>query len=380
MTIIDSDVVIVGGGIVGCATALYLAKRKVSVTLCEKGFAGAMASGVNFGGVRQQGRHLSELPLARRSRKLWQRLDGIIGDACEFTASGHLKIAHGAAEMAELEAYATAAAAYGLDLQVLEGPELHRRFAWLSGSVTGGSWCAEDGQANPRLVGPRFAHAARAAGAHIREHSEIIEAVHDGGRFVLTSLDGVTLRAARMLNGAGAWGAELAARFGETVPLVAMAPQMVVTEPTAYFIAPVLGVSGDNLYLRQIPRGNVIFGSGAGYGIADTRTSRATVLPENTLGASAQAIRLIPRLNGLGIIRVWTGIEGYTPDAIPVIGPSRTTPGLFHAFGFSGHGFQLGPAMGEILGELLTTGETETPIDAFDIGRFADSPAAAPTP
>ena len=239
----------------------------------------------------------------------------------------------------------------------------------MSDHAAGGSWCAEDGQANPRRLGPAFARAARAAGAEIHEHCEIVEAGHDGRRFHLSSRDGLSLRAEQMLNCAGAWGAELAARFGETVPLDAMAPQMVVTEPAAHFIEPVLGVAGGNLYLRQNSRGNVIFGGG--YGIADTETSRATVLPENTLSAAALATELIPRLRHLRIIRVWTGIEGYTPDQIPVIGPSRAAPGLFHAFGFCGHGFQLGPVMGEILGELLITGKTETPIEAFNIGRFA---------
>jgi sarcosine oxidase subunit beta len=377
VSVTDSDVVIVGGGIAGCATALYLAQRGVAVTLCEKGLAGAMASGVNFGGVRQQGRPLAELPLARRSRGLWPRLGEIIGDTCEFIASGHLKIAHDAAGMADLATYAAAASGHGLDLQLLEGAEMRGRFPWLSPTLAGGSYCAEDGQANPRLVCPAFARAARAAGAMIREQCEIIEADHDGRRFILTAGDGSVFRAARMLNCAGAWGAELAARFGETVPLTARAPQMVVSEPTRYFIEPVLGVCNGDLYLRQISRGNVIFGGG--YGIADTGTSRSSVLPENTHSACATAIGLIPRLAGLPMIRVWTGIEGYIADDIPVIGPSRTRPGLFHGFGFSGHGFQLGPAIGEILGELLTDGKTETPIGAFDIGRFAES-TDAPSP
>ena len=83
------------------------------------------------------------------------------------------------------------------------------------------------------------------------------------------------------------------------------------------------------------------------------------------------ASRPVPRLRHAQIIRTWTGIEGVMPDDIPVIGPSRTTPGLVHAFGFSGHGFQLGPAMGAVLGELILDGATPTPIAAFDIGRFA---------
>lgn len=373
MTPRDSDVVIVGGGIVGCATALYLARRGIKVILCEKNLCGAMASGVNFGGVRMQGRHPAELPLARRSRALWPHLGEIIGEACEFTVTSHLRLAYDAAGMAEITAYATAAAEHGLEIELLDQSELRKRYPWISQSLAGGSCCAEDGHANPRLVTPAYARAARAAGAEIHEHCEIIKAVHDGDRFILESLDGATMRAERLLNSAGAWGAALAARFGETVPLVAMAPQMVVTEPTDHFIEPVLGVSEIALYLRQIPRGNVIFGGGGRDGIADTRTGRAIVLPENTLATSAMVVGLIPRLQGLNIIRVWTGIEGYTPDGIPVIGLSRTTPGLFHAFGFSGHGFQLGPAMGEIMGELLASGKTETPIDAFDVGRFNHS-------
>ena len=79
----------------------------------------------------------------------------------------------------------------------------------------------------------------------------------------------------------------------------------------------------------------------------------------------------MPRLRHAQTIRTWTGIEGVMPDGIPVVGPSRTTPGLLHAFGFSGHGFQLGPAVGAVLSELILDGETPTPITAFDIGRFA---------
>ena len=367
---IDIEVAIVGGGIVGCATALYLARRGVPVVLLEKGAAGAQASGVNFGGVRQQGRALPELPLARRSRALWPRLAEITGADCEFAAGGHLKLARRDHELDELAAYAAAARDYGLELEVIDGDAVRTRFPWLSEGFAGASWCAEDGHANPRLVGPAFAHAARAAGADIREHAEAMSFDHDGARFVLRTRGGLEVWARQMVNAAGAWGARIAAAFGETVPLEAIAPQMVVSEPIPYFIEPVLGMCGAGIYLRQIPRGNVIFGGG--HGIADADAGRSYVLPENTFEAGALAAALVPRLRHVQIIRVWTGIEGETADVMPVIGPSRTTPGLWHAFGFSGHGFQLGPVMGEILGELVTAGETETPIAAFDIGRFAD--------
>jgi sarcosine oxidase subunit beta len=83
------------------------------------------------------------------------------------------------------------------------------------------------------------------------------------------------------------------------------------------------------------------------------------------------AVRLVPSLAGVQVIRSWTGIDGEMPDRIPVIGPSGTTPGLFHAFGFSGHGFQLGPAIGAIMTELVLDGRTDVPLEAFAISRFA---------
>ncbi|MFQ5784925.1 MAG: NAD(P)/FAD-dependent oxidoreductase [Alphaproteobacteria bacterium] len=369
MTPQEVEVLIVGGGVAGCAAALHLARRGARVTVLEKGAAGAQASGVNFGGVRRNGRHVVELPLANRARALWPRLGEIIGADCEFAATGHVKLGMNDADMAELEAYARTAKNHGLEIEILGRGGLRQRWPWLGETVAGGAFCADDGCANPRLVGPAYARAARAAGAEIRENCEAIDLAHDGSRFTVRGRDGLEHRAATLINAAGAWGGRLAARFGEPVPIEAIAPQMAVTEPAPYFIAPVLGMCGAGIYLRQIPRGNVIFGGGDGD--ADLDIGRASVRPENTVATGALAVRLIPRLAGVHIIRVWSGVEGRMPDDLPVIGPSRTTPGLIHAFGFSGHGFQLGPAMGEVLAELALDGATPTPIDAFDIGRFA---------
>jgi len=141
-----------------------------------------------------------------------------------------------------------------------------------------------------------------------------------------------------------------------------------VTEPLPYFLRPNLGVVGGSTYARQIARGTVIFGGGRG--VADAETLRARPLPEPTMKAMREIVALIPRLAEAQVIRSWTGMDGEMPDEIPVIGPSRTTPGLVHAFGFSGHGFQLGLAIGAIVTELALDGTTPTPIGAFDIARF----------
>jgi sarcosine oxidase subunit beta len=177
-----------------------------------------------------------------------------------------------------------------------------------------------------------------------------------------------------LLNTAGFWGGAVAAAFGEMVPVSPRAPNMLVTEPIPWFIEPVLGVVGGNVYLRQIRRGNVIFGGG--HGESDPSVPRSRALPEVGATAMRRAIELVPGLAGAQVIRSWSGIDGNMPDEIPVIGPSRTTPGLIHAFAFSGHGFMLGPAIGAILAELVLDGKTDVPLEPFRIDRFVNNAGA----
>ena len=110
---------------------------------------------------------------------------------------------------------------------------------------------------------------------------------------------------------------------------------------------------------------------GGGRGESDPDVPRSRPLPEPGYAVMAKALQLVPQLAGVQVIRSWTGIDGEMPDDIPVIGPSRTTRGLIHAFGFSGHGFQLGPVIGAIMSELILDGRTDVPLEPFRIDRFA---------
>lgn len=370
------DVAIIGGGLPGCSAALHLRRRGASVVLFERRRSGSQASGVNYGGVRQQGRHLAELPLARRSSKIWSDLQGLVGDDCEFVATGHLKLARTDEQASELENYARRARDYGLVLELATAGQLRNRYPYLGANVVAGSLSAEDGQANPRLVAPAFARAAKIAGADIREGIDVAGARRSAAVFHLQCSDGGEVAARILINVAGAWGSVVASWFGETAPEDVMAPNICVTEPVAYFLKPNLGVCGGDIYVRQIPRGNVIFGGGLG--VADPVAVKARPLPEITRHNAALVIDLIPQLRNVTLIRSWTGIEGCLPDMLPVLGPSATTPGLVHAFGFSGHGFQLGPAVGAVLSELALDGATPTPIEAFRITRFQSTPSMQP--
>lgn len=364
------DVIVAGGGLVGSSTALMLARKGFKVGLFERRFCGAQASGVNYGGVRSQGRPVEQLALAVRARRVWDRLPELIGTDGEFVLSGHLRLGRSETDMAALEAYAKVADPFGLDLRIQGGAAFRKRYPWLGTAALGGSLCATDGHANPRVVSPAFARAARAAGADIREQTAVTHIVHDGDRFIVQARhdDGTAIeaRSTWLVNAAGAWGKSLAAQFGERVPVEPIYPNMWVTEPLPFFIEHNLGVYGGGIYARQVARGNVVIGGGRGTGDGEY----AQPLTETTRRVMRTAAELLPRLREALLIRTWTGVEGRTPDDNPIIGASTTTPNLLHAFGFSGGGFLLAPGVGEVLTDIIATGTTHTPLDAFAIGRF----------
>lgn len=366
--LIHTDVAIIGGGIVGTSAALALRRRGMAVVLLERDLCGAHSSGVNFGGVRRQGRAPGQMPLAQRAHGIWARLPELIGIDGEYVRSGHFKVARSEADMASLERYRESVRGFDLGLEMWSAERLRRHCPWLGDRAVGGSLCPEDGQANPRLVSPAFGRAARAAGAQVLERTAVDAVVFDGHRFHLRCGDELEVFAPRLINCAGAWAGALAAHFGEPVPLRSGHPAMAVTAPMPFFMGWSLGVEGGGVYGRQVARGNLVLGGGSGLALD---ADRARSSQQAIVALAAQAVELIPGLRNAQIIRSWSGTEAYLPDRQPVISASGTTPGLLHGFGFSGAGFQIGPAAGEVLAELACDGVSSTQIDAFSIGRFA---------
>ncbi len=266
---ISTDVTIVGGGIVGASAALFLRRMGIAVVLIERDLCGSHSSGVNYGGVRRQGRPLSQLPLSQRAHAIWAELPQLIGIDGEYLRSGHLKIARSEADFAALETYRELTRGFGLGLELLSARSIHERCPWLGHAAVGGSLCPEDGQANPRLVSPAFARAAQRLGADVRERTRVDEAGHDGRSFVVRSGNLLEVRSAHLLNCAGAWAGSISAQFGDHVPMDSGHPQMVVTEPLPPFLNFSLGVEGGGAYARQVARGNCVIGGGRALALGD---------------------------------------------------------------------------------------------------------------
>ncbi|MFW2541235.1 NAD(P)/FAD-dependent oxidoreductase [Primorskyibacter sp. 2E107] len=366
------DVIVLGGGLMGTSAAFFLARRGIAVTLLDPNAIGAGATTASFGNIRRTGRFLPQLPLAHRSRALWGQSETLLHRDVEFRATGHLRLIFDAESHADMRRFAEAAAPWGLPLEVLDAAELRRRFPGLGADAIGASYSAQDGSANPRLVAPAFADAAARMGVTVLPHTKVQSIARTDTGFAVQTSHGL-LESAMLLNCAGAWGKAIAAQFGEDVPLTMHGPQMGVTEPLPHRILPVVGMwsQESGAYLRQVERGNVVFGGGVPRRPVDPKTGHAKANPALLPQQLKTVVRLLPALREVAVIRQWSGCEGYISDDLPVMGASGTTPGLFHAFGFCGHGFQLGPGVGDAMAELIATGTCETPLAPFDIKRFA---------
>ena len=278
MRTIHTDVAIIGGGLVGTWTAYFLRKRGHSVAVIEKGAVGSQASGVNFGNVRLEGRHPTEFPLALRAHELWERIEQLIGETCEFTPCGHSYIALDPKELARLERYQREGTAGGLEIELLGANDVRRRFPYLGPDVCGATWSKRDGTANPRLATPAVARAARALGADIFPNTRVVALERAGERFrVVTDRDSCSRR--RSSSTPRARGATRSpSMFGETTPMFPAAPPNFVTEPLPYFINTALQDAGGAVIIRQVERGNVIVGFYP-RGPADRVRNRAPVPP-----------------------------------------------------------------------------------------------------
>ena len=174
--------------------------------MLERDQVGIRASGVNFGGVRQNGRDLRELPIAMRARAMWDHLPELIGFDGEFRATATCAWPAMTSAASNSRPFIGRASGMGLKLEQLGRDQLKTRYPWLSDRPVFGVLCPDDGHANPRLVGPAFGSAAQEAGATLIEHAEVTEGSYASGEFSLRTSDGRAFAAPVLVNCAGGLG------------------------------------------------------------------------------------------------------------------------------------------------------------------------------
>jgi sarcosine oxidase, subunit beta len=367
-----ADVIIIGAGIHGSSTALHLALRGVDVIVIEKDYAGRHASGVNAGGVRQLARHVAEIPLSIASMELWERIESLVGDDCGFQAQGQVLVAETEQELKDFADRVADLRIRGfVHEELIDAKELKRLVPAVSDTCPGGIVSRRDGAADPFRTTQAFRRAAINAGARFHEGVTVHGLERQGSVWRIATSSG-DFDAPKIVNAAGAWADRIAAAVGEPVPLEVIAPMLMITSRVPAFIEPVVIMRARKLSFKQFPNGTVMIGGG--HLARPLRDANDTVLDWSKLKESARTVwDLFPVMRSATIVRAWAGIEARMPDDLPVVGPSRVADGLFHQFGFSAHGFQLGPGTGATMAELVCTGRTNMSLDAFRPDRFAKS-------
>ncbi|WP_420963582.1 NAD(P)/FAD-dependent oxidoreductase [Brucella sp. IR073] len=373
---IGSDVLIIGGGIQGAAAAFYLAREGVSVHVLEKDYVGRHASGVNAGGVRTLNRHFAELPLSVAAKAIWLNIEELLGEDCGFLPVGQIRVAETEQDLEHLRTRAQAVSQLGLPYaeEIIDRHELYERLPALVSGCVGAALVANDGYANPYRTTVAFKLAAVRAGATFHEKMAAVAITRKDGGWTVTTGNRSRFRALVLLNCAGAWGARIAEQLGDKVPLAPNGSMLMVTARLPKMVAPVVGAVRRSLSFKQFANGTVLIGGGHRAPVDIDHNETKVSLP-GLAKAARIAIELFPFMAKAKIVRFWSGIEGFMPDGLPVIGPSLSSPNAYHAFGFCAHGFQLGPAVGAVLAELAIYGTSCTAIDAFSIDRLTRSAA-----
>jgi len=365
----DTDVIIIGGGLHGCSAAYHLARAKLKPVVLEKHAVARHASSASAGGVRRLGRDPAEIPLAMASIELWHAMRDMLGDDGEFRATGQVRVAENAAELKLCEARAAQVRALGYDHEVvIDRAELRRLVPAVAEQCIGGLYVARDGYAFPYKATAAFRAKAEALGAVVKEGTTV-RAIERSGERWLVKTDRGGFRAPILVNAAGAWGAEIARMLGDDPVEEPVALMMMVSGRMPHFLDPTVGCMGRKLSFKQMRAGTVVIGGGH-VGTVD-RDTELTGLDFRKLSESARtAAAVFPIMQDATVVRCWAGVEGFTPDDLPYIGPSKRAPNAYHSFGFCGHGFQLGPVVGSITAQLITQGRTNLPIEPFRIDRF----------
>ncbi|MBA3243967.1 MAG: FAD-binding oxidoreductase [Actinobacteria bacterium] len=386
----STDVLIVGGGLAGTALAYYLARAGVECVLVERAELNREASGTNAGSFHFQialhqltaletgnvrERLQTEVRLHAEAAEVWKTLERELSGSLEIHITGGLMVAETPDELRLLHEKRELEEEAGLETHVLEGAELREFAPYLADDLLGATWCPDEGHANPMLAAPLFAARAAEAGAELRTHAEVtrVEVDPDGGarRFTVSTGAG-RVHARRVVNATGAWANEVGALVGLRLPMRAEGLHLNVTEPCERVLEPMIQHIGRRLTLKQSTNGTFIIGGGWPAN-PEPPPGRFSTTWESTAGNVAVALRVLPLLAEVRIVRTWSGVMAFTADLAPIVGESARLPG-FHTL-IATTGFTLSPLLAQLLAEELATGRAAIP-PAYAVDR---TPAGQPT-
>lgn len=370
----NAEVVIIGGGIIGCATAYYLAKEGVSVIVLEKSdHIGNGGSSRNGGGVRQSGRDPRELPLAMYAvEHMWPTLSEELGVDVEYHKEGNLRLGKTAKHKEILQGLTDRAVALGLDVRMIDGKEVREINPYLSDEITVASWCPTDGHANPLVATLGFYKRARELGAEFITGEDVLEIQKIKGKARRVVTEKNVYEGETIVLASGYESRPIAASVGIDIPMRKELIEALVTEAEPKMFPQMLGTADADFYGHQAHHGSFVFGSECGYEeVTDMDDPSKLYTNSMTLSASCRAVMdYVPCLKDAKVVRSWCGWLDDAFDGVPFIGPCPDAEGLIVACGFTGHGFGTAPVVGLMLSQMVHGEKTVVDLSALAPNRF----------
>lgn len=367
-----ADVVIIGGGVIGNATAYYLAKRGSSVIVLEKSdHIGNGGSSRNGGGVRQSGRDPRELPLAMYGiEHLWPTLSEELGVDVEYYKEGNLRLGKTEKHLEILSGLAERARKCGLDVTMISGDEVRQINPYLSEEVIGASWCPTDGHANPLTTTLGYYKRARELGVRFITGEDVIAIRKIKGKARQVVTPNNIYEGEHIILAAGLDSRKIAGTVGIDIPMSAAMLEALVTEAQPKMFTQMLGTAEADFYGHQSTHGSFVFGGSSG--LEGVNKDNGTPINSSiTAPCICRGImKYIPRLADAKIVRTWAGWMDLCVDKVPIISPVEEVPGLILACAFSGHGFGIAPTVGTQLAQMVTEKKTDIDLTALRYDRF----------
>jgi glycine/D-amino acid oxidase-like deaminating enzyme len=423
-----ADVVIVGGGIIGTSTALFLAQKGVSVALCEKGHIAGEQSSRNWGWCRKMVRDPRELPLIIESLRLWERMNQTVEAETGFRNCGIMYLAETPAALARLEGWLDNARDYQLDTTVIDGAEVTKLLPGLAKPWAGALYTPSDGKAEPQKAAPAIAEAARRHGATVLTGCAVRGIETAAGRIAGVVTEKGRIACQSVVLAGGAWSRLFCGNLGIELPQLKVLGSVMRTERLDG--GPEISASGGLFgYRKRMDGGYTVatlgvrtidlvpdsfrliseylpsvrlhwkklrFRVGHRF-VEEWRTPRKWALDEASPfeevrvldpaadpfvveRARASIAESFPAFRNARVAESWGGMIDVMPDAIPVISAVDKVPGFFIATGFSGHGFGIGPGAGRLVADMVTGAPPIVDPAPFRLSRFTDGSNPRPHP
>lgn len=389
-----TDVIIIGAGIIGAATAYFATLNGLSVTVVERGLPASGTTSRCEGNILVSDKELGpELELMRYSLDVWKGELAEFGHLWEFEAKGGIIVASRETSLASLDRVTTSQRSHGIVAEPLDVAALRALEPNVTDQALGAAFYPEDSQVQPILAASHLLRLARDRGANLVVNAPVTGLLRDGDRVTGVRTPQGEFSAEHVVNAAGTWAPEIAALAGVNVPVNPRRGFVLVTEPLppmvhhkVYAAEYIDNVGSGDASLQSSP---VVEGTPAGTILIGSSRERigfdSTVSTDALRQIAANAIELFPFLERTRILRHYHGFRPFCPDHLPVIGHDPRAPGLWHAAGHEGAGIGLSVGTGKLLGQALAGLQPDMPLTAFrperfDEPGFGDREHGTPTP